>query len=184
MAYCTGTQSWTLLFRAMDHSPPSHRIIHHDISHNKNWANHSLSVRTMYHISRQICNQHTPTPDISVCPNPASMLWRTGWFTLVTRNILIGKTSRRFLEVDSERLHNCALVRYERFHRRVFFTSRFFKRFPEVPACSGSPGTPGIPGNRWKQFDRKKFVHQNVSSCPIVHVCNFPQYNSKTRREF
>ena len=75
----------------------------------------------------------------------------TSWFKVITQKSLIGKTSRRFKELDPEILHRCSLDHYATFDEGGFSTFWLFRRFSGVPDFFGEMPSIQTPLNRKKK---------------------------------
>ena len=50
-----------------------------------------------------------------------TVITNTSWFTVIAQKTLIGKSSRRFNELDPENLHRYSMSHYEKTDGRGFF---------------------------------------------------------------
>ena len=78
----------------------------------------------------------------------------TSWFTVITQKTLIGKTSRRFNELDPENLHRCSMGHYEKSEGGGFFIFCFIFDLEGSEYMALSPKDLGPPKNGKKKKSR------------------------------
>ena len=100
-----------------------------------------------------------------------------------TQKTLIGKTSRRFNELDPENLHRYSMGHYEKSNGGGFFTFWLFSPFFRGPRFFGTNALHSDPSNSKINEKIKKPNSSDFALWPIEHLCKNSGSNSSKRRE-